>query len=400
MSGDLLATNVLFRHNLSTNGIGGALRSSGSATISNTQFLSNTAQGDGGGAFLLGEITLSNVLFQGNQCTAGTCDGGGLFSFSNTSIQETQFVDNVAQDDGGGVAAPGVLTITNTLLLNNQADSGGGLFAQDQADLYATQFLSNTAHSNGGGAYVFGDVTLAQVLFQNNQSTTGAGGGLHVFGAVIVDGSRFLDNAATRGGGLYHTFAGGRVVNSLFAGNLSTSAPGAAMALGSTEVVEVIHATIVDSGAGSAAAIDVLTGTVGITNTIVVGHAIGISNSGGFISQDYNLFYGNGADTQGAVTGGANSFTADPLFLNPAAGDYHLDPISPAIDAAADAGISIDFDGDLRPLDGGYDIGFDEVPLPPIPPTPTPSPIPTAAPGPSPTPTVEDYRMYLPFTQK
>ena len=401
VSNDLVANDVLFQNNHSTSGIGGALRSTGLAVISNTQFLSNTAQGDGGGAFMLGNITLSNVLFEGNRCTAGSCDGGGLFSFSNTTIQETQFVGNVAQDSGGGLSGPGFLAISNTLFLENQSASGGGLSGPDEVHLYATQFLSNTGSSRGGGMSVFGDANLVQVLFQNNESSI-AGGGANVTGPLFVQSSRFVDNVSAWGGGLHHNFGNGRIVNSLFAGNEVTNAAGAAMALESTGMVEVIHTTIGAPDAAGATAIDVLTGTVGITNTIIAGHAIGIDNGGGFVSQDYNLFFDNGANTQGAIFGGAYSFTDDPLFLNPAADDYHLVTSSPAVNAGMDAGIATDFDGELRPLDGGFDIGFDEVPLASIPPTPTAGPTPgaTATPAPSPTAILEDYRLYMPFTQK
>jgi hypothetical protein len=46
--------------------------------------------------------------------------------------------------------------------------------------------------------------------------------------------------------------------------------------------------------------------------------------------------------------------------VNAGADDYRLGPASAAIDAGVNAGISIDFEGSLRPLGGGFDIGFDE----------------------------------------
>jgi hypothetical protein len=50
---------------------------------------------------------------------------------------------------------------------------------------------------------------------------------------------------------------------------------------------------------------------------------------------------------------------ADPNRL----GDYHLTPGSAAIDAGTSLGApAFDFDGDLRPLLGAFDIGADEAP--------------------------------------
>jgi hypothetical protein len=56
----------------------------------------------------------------------------------------------------------------------------------------------------------------------------------------------------------------------------------------------------------------------------------------------------------------------DPLFLNPAAGDYHLTAGSPAVDAGVASGVVDDVDGDWRPSDGDgdgvgeFDVGADE----------------------------------------
>jgi hypothetical protein len=81
----------------------------------------------------------------------------------------------------------------------------------------------------------------------------------------------------------------------------------------------------------------------------------------------------------------------DPEFVNFAAQDYHLQPISPAIDAGVDLGVSTDFDGNPRPIPtgGAYDIGAFEAldratPTPGI--TGTPTFTPTTMPSITPLP--------------
>ena len=57
---------------------------------------------------------------------------------------------------------------------------------------------------------------------------------------------------------------------------------------------------------------------------------------------------------------GEGMIEMDPLFVNPAGDDYHLNPNSPCIDAGIDMGVYADIDGDVIPQGCGFDIGADE----------------------------------------
>ena len=56
--------------------------------------------------------------------------------------------------------------------------------------------------------------------------------------------------------------------------------------------------------------------------------------------------------------------SSDPLFLDSDLDDYHLDSVSPAVDAGTDLGGTVDddLDGNLRPEGTGWDMGCYEVP--------------------------------------
>jgi len=74
-----------------------------------------------------------------------------------------------------------------------------------------------------------------------------------------------------------------------------------------------------------------------------------------------NLMYGNTAGNVWISGGGmtqSGSIFQDPLFVNRPAGDFHLQAGSPAVDAASSSyAVSRAFDGVLRPLGAGPDLG-------------------------------------------
>lgn len=94
-----------------------------------------------------------------------------------------------------------------------------------------------------------------------------------------------------------------------------------------------------------------------IMNNIIALQGRGIQGSTGVA--DYNNVWGNDSD-YGSSPRGPNDLSCDPLFVT---GDslYHIQPDSPVIDKGTSEHVpSIDFDGNLRPIGGSFDIGADE----------------------------------------
>ena len=98
-----------------------------------------------------------------------------------------------------------------------------------------------------------------------------------------------------------------------------------------------------------------------ITNNIITGSLYGIycySSSDVIIS--YNNVWGIVEEAYHGCSAGPGDISEDPLFMDPAGGDYHLDVASPCIDVGTDAGVYDDIDDETRPQGYGFDMGADE----------------------------------------
>ncbi|MBM7634141.1 beta strand repeat-containing protein [Geomicrobium sediminis] len=238
---DIAMNAVVFEGNRAEGNGGGAILIGGpgllTTTVINSTFTENVAGllGSGGGIVInstaVSTTQIIESMFMNNTATV---DGGGIF-FGQTangndqfSIESTTVVDNTATLDGGGIhfsAANGVLTasISNTNVSNNLSTNGngGGVWIADpNANLMlsgATTITGNTSiQGNGGGIYynatngvlrATGPVVIQDNVANNNlQLASNNGGGIVVVaGSVIIeDSTQILNNYAGRyGGGIF-----------------------------------------------------------------------------------------------------------------------------------------------------------------------------------------------------
>jgi predicted outer membrane repeat protein len=203
-------------------------------------------------------------------------------------------------------------------------------------------------------------------LFQGNACLTEncRGGALTSGAALTLTGTQFIQNTSAGIGGAVQVESStpNRLVNALFARN-SAATSGAALYASASAGTTLLHLTIVGPGTNAAPALHNTSGALTVYDTILGDYTVGISLTGGTAFEDYNLFFNLPTPTASGVTSGLFSFSGNPAFASPASNDYHLLYYSEAINAGLDAGVDVDFEGDLRPLDGGFDIGFDEYAL-------------------------------------
>ena len=237
---------------------------------------------------------------------------------------------NVLNDIGGGVYGTlgSSLVMRACIVVRNVAREGGGGFLVSNGttlDLSNCTLSDNTGFYDGGGLRfelgAVGNVTCSG-FFGNAAEHQGAGIVVAPFCSVGIGQSTFSSNVVWNAHDPYFMGGGGVLV----------------------------------AGVSSAA-------TLWIQNSIVHGNT---SQHGGDLRcgsrSDVHAIHCNIGDIYGTLDTSNNVFSADPLFANPNASDFHLLYGSPCIDAGMTnyGGGTVDMDGELRPFGAAIDIGADE----------------------------------------
>jgi CSLREA domain-containing protein len=185
-------------------------------------------------AILAGNVRINGVTIQNGNAN----EGSGIENFGTLRLQNVGVRGNVAGEDGAGIRNSGHMTISDSFITDNRAETGGGIF--NRADLTITggtiggnvarigagirnsgtlhlrkvKIAGNTAGDaimSGSGGGIFnedeGTIDLRDVIVENNTASStsteqGAGGGILNRGAATVRSSHVQNNTAALGGGL------------------------------------------------------------------------------------------------------------------------------------------------------------------------------------------------------
>jgi len=199
--------NCVIRDNI-INGVGGGVCGAllSNVVIEDSQILDNSADDQGGGVFVdvYAELRLATTTLRGNQCPGDSNRagwggrGGALACESNGlfSLVDCDVIDNEAVRYGGGI-------FTRSSLAMDENPCSGGLTS---SEIVNCRIEKNDAISTGGGVYVagYGLLDISGSMFYWN--TAGQyGGGIYVADGAdvhVVDGSLLEGNeCSNRGGG-------------------------------------------------------------------------------------------------------------------------------------------------------------------------------------------------------
>ena len=235
---------------------GGIEAQGGTLTVKNSTISNNEARGNGGGIFSAegNVLDVSGSTIQGNNSHngGGICTGEKRNELCETIITDTKILDNTANSglgggiyvgtqnltitgskvsgnkatgagsQGGGIVSYGSkdITLDNTIVTDNTADTGAGLYCLSTNGTHIvlknnTHIDANIANAGGGGLYLYSlrkdapihlDLLDSFICKNKANKANACGGGVFAYdGAVITAKNSSISNncAAANGGGLY-----------------------------------------------------------------------------------------------------------------------------------------------------------------------------------------------------
>ncbi|WP_407393665.1 beta strand repeat-containing protein, partial [Methanobrevibacter sp.] len=166
----------------------GAIYSTGTTEIRNSNFTNNKgSNADGGAVYIGGENSVvDNCNFVANEATAGHLFGGAIaIAGTGSSIINSNFERNKAGHGGAVYIESSGINVENCNFTENEASTGGAISVyQDDATITNCDFTSNTATESGGAIYIADDCHNADMSYCNftdNNAATGK--------AIYADGS-------------------------------------------------------------------------------------------------------------------------------------------------------------------------------------------------------------------
>ncbi len=378
-TGAAVLSGFTVQNGLATRG-GGILCEDATPTIEDCVVTGNNATDAGGGICYWSDnatmlVTLQDSVISRNSAARG----GGIAGIGSTilahvlfaTVTNCQMLENTSSGTGGGIhieprAYPtnAAAEVRDSVLSRNSAvGSGGGAEFGYSFEIIDSEVTGNSG-SFGGGINGYNGFVTRCTIKQNNASTYG--GGVSASGLIMADSIVHSNTTDQFGAGIAiasQSEVGTKIANSIIHSNTSSQfGGGIAFSADGT----MINCTLSENSAGVSGGGIAISGPwfPAITNSILWADTATSS------PEIYEVAGGsasvNDSDVQGGWVGTGNINT-DPLFVNPATDDFHLQNGSPAIDVGNNSVIGLpsnDIDGDPRiiPTGGVVDMGADEVP--------------------------------------
>lgn len=345
--------------------------------------------------FLATETIIDGLTITGGNapCTSGaSAEGGGLNSFQSViTAVNCRFTGNHATRGGGVFSFQSTCQFIDCRFDGNTGTNGGGIYVFDGDNQFLNCTVNdNNVSTNGGGVYrggTGGTLVFDDSVFADNHAHFGGGVNLinHSPGVDFLDCVFDGNSTTTEGGGLRGLDRGMSVINCLFVNNSAATVGGGAISITNTLSAFtgpfVINSTLTQNSTGNSGEaggihLENSSARVEVINTILWANS-NASGNGEEAQIDWFVApVGDGPIVTYSIIQGRTgvglfndpSNSGDnPLFNDAPAGNFSLDPTSPAIDAGDDSAVTLfditgDLLGGLRILDDHVDMGAIESP--------------------------------------
>ena len=333
---------------------GGGVYLHANAVVTNCVITGNGASGDGAGAYLFQGGTLTHCLISENEAVIG---GGGAFCNQGGTLNECMLSNNHARAAGGVFFWKGGM-LNHCLLVENEGTvNGGGAFCKGGYISDCT-FRGNSANY-GGGAQCSSDAVINDSLFSNNHavdsgSGSGYGGGVHLSDEAKLNRCVLSGNSGRYGGGARFWDSTGALNNCLLIGNTANYAGAGADLFRSGTLNGCAlsgNSTINMGGGARVISFGTLSNCIFRDNASPRGNDIYQSGSSNVVL--------NTCASDGITHGVNGCITNNPLFVDGANSNFHLQATSPCINAGHNDYVSTtnDLDSNVRIVGGVVDMG-------------------------------------------
>ncbi|MGA1875735.1 MAG: right-handed parallel beta-helix repeat-containing protein [bacterium] len=285
-------------------------------------------------------IVSATIIDGGKKNSVVTFDNGeeGNSSLSGFTLR------NGSNFDGGGIYCDASPSITHCVIIGNTAHNrGGGIFCNRFSATISHCIIAENSASVGGGICCWqkSSPTITHCTIRGNSSAVRGGGVFCDYSSVRISTSEVIGNSSGSGGGIWCQDSSLIVSNCLMCDN-SVSGSGGGIYYCCSPFPCITNCTVSRNSASGGAGIYCHGSFPCIRNSIFWGPGSEIVTDS---ASKLNLSY---CDIQGEYPGQGN-IDADPLFLDPENGDYHLQAGSPC----QDTGCPRLLDHDGSPSDRG-----------------------------------------------
>jgi len=250
-------------------------------------------------------------------------------------------VGNWAKQYGGGLHCAGTfLLIEHCLIANNTSgDIGGGICGYYVlGHVRGSRIIGNRAAMYGGGifGYQAAPKLSGNVIADNWAGEYGGGMDFEWYSSPKLVNNTIVGNACDWGGGgmSFLTGCSPLLVNNVIVGN--SSQRGGGLIVYASPSAFVTNSTMADNHADQGCALACGANGGGSPSTVTMANCI-LWDGGS------EIFNGDGSTIRITYSdmsdrwAGAGNFVADPRFVDPPDGNFHLSPTSPCIEVGDDA---------------------------------------------------------------